>query len=71
MFTPSEIEGAFRRLFGLYNEEKVWQLKSAFKEEIEGISPELLARLLRDENRERAWQMEWVANLGSAGSICC
>ena len=43
MFTPSEIEGAFRRLFGLYNGEKVRQLKSAFKEELEGISLELLA----------------------------
>lgn len=43
MFTPIEIEEAFRRLFGLYNQEKVRQLKSAFKEEIEGISPEVLA----------------------------
>ena len=43
MFTPVEIEEAFRRLFGLYNQEKVSLLKSAFKEEIKHISPEILA----------------------------
>ena len=43
MFTPVEIQEAFRRLFGLYNQEKVSLLKSAFKEEIKHISPEILA----------------------------
>lgn len=43
MFTPIEIESAFRTLFGMYNEEKVRLVKSAYKEEIEGISAELLA----------------------------
>lgn len=37
MFTPIEIEGAFRKLFGMYNQEKVKELKSAFKEEIQHI----------------------------------
>lgn len=43
MFTPVEIEGAFQRLFGMYNQEKVRLLRSAFKEEIASISPEILA----------------------------
>ena len=43
MFTPAEIEGAFRKLFGMYNKEKVSLLKSAFKEEIACISTDTLA----------------------------
>ncbi len=43
MFTPIEIEGAFRKLFGMYNQEKTKKMKSAFKEEIESIDPKLLA----------------------------
>lgn len=43
MFTPVEIEEAFRKIFGMYNQEKVKLLKFAFKEEIENISPEHLA----------------------------
>lgn len=43
MFTPAEIEGAFRKLFGLYDQEKVHLLRSAFKEEIESISMDDIA----------------------------
>ena len=43
MFTPAEIEGAFRKLFGMSDKEKMRLLKSAFKEEIASISTETLA----------------------------
>lgn len=43
MFTPAEIEGAFRKLFGMYDKEKVSLLKSTFKEEIASISTDTLA----------------------------
>ena len=43
VFTPTEIESAFRRLFGLLSPEIQEGLRYSFKEEIEGISLELLA----------------------------
>lgn len=43
MFTPAEIEGAFQRLFGMLSPEIQEGLEYSFKEEIEGISTELLA----------------------------